>query len=113
MKTDISPVYTIVLILNPRNRTRYIETHWPKKWSKPALVKVKKLWEKYREEVIVLLTLLALLYNSLSYKPLELDTFDRIALSLQAVARPASENEYKNYNSLESYDLSKRGALTW
>ena len=43
MKTDMSLVYATALILNPRNCTRYIETHWPKKWSKPALVKVKKL----------------------------------------------------------------------
>jgi hypothetical protein len=30
---------------------RYIETHWLRKWSRPTLAKVKKLWEKYREEV--------------------------------------------------------------
>ena len=109
----MSPVYAATLILNPCNRTRYIKTHWPKKWSKPALVKVKKLWEKYREEAIVLPTPLAFSYDSSSREPLELDAFDRIALSLRAAARPASEDEYKDYNSLESYDPSKRGALAW
>ena len=34
-------------------------------------------------------------------------------MSLWAVARPASEDEYEDYNSLESYDPGKRGALTW
>jgi hypothetical protein len=44
---------------------------------------------------------------------LELDEFDRIALSLYTVARPASEDEYKDYNSQESYDPGKVGALAW
>jgi hypothetical protein len=107
MKTDISPVYTTILILNPRNRTRYIEIYWLKKWSKLALTKVKKLWEKYREEVVVTPTPPAFLYNSLSRKLLELDAFNRIALSLIVVAQPASEDEYEDYNSLESYDPGK------
>jgi len=50
-KTDMSPFYAAALILNLGYRTRYIKTYWPKKWVKPVLVKVKKLWEKYREEV--------------------------------------------------------------
>ena len=29
----------------------------------------------------------------------ELDAFDRIALSLRSVARPASKDEYEDYNS--------------
>jgi hypothetical protein len=109
----MSPIYAATLILNPGNRTRYIKTHWPKKWSKLALVKVKKLWEKYREAAIVLSTPPALSYSSSSCELPELDAFDRIALSLRAVARPASEDEYEDYNSLESYDPSKRGALAW
>jgi hypothetical protein len=50
----MSLFYAAALILNPANCTRYIKTHWPKKWSKPALAAVKKLWERYREEVIPL-----------------------------------------------------------
>jgi hypothetical protein len=111
MRTDMSPVYAAVLILNPRNRTRYIKTHWPKKWSKPVLVKVKKLWERYRERAIITLTSPAFLHDSLSYKIPELDAFDCIALSLTAVARPVSQDEFEDYNSLESYDPSKKGAL--
>jgi hypothetical protein len=95
------------LILNPRNYTRYIETYWLKKWLKLALTKVKKLWEKYREEVIVIPTPPAFSYNSSSRELLELDTFNRIALSLIAVARPVSEDEYEDYNSLESHDPGK------
>jgi hypothetical protein len=86
----MSLVYAAVLILNPRNCTRYIKTHWPKKWLKPVLVKVKKLWERYRERAIITLTLLAFSHDSLSHEILELDAFDRIALSLTAVARPVS-----------------------
>jgi hypothetical protein len=53
------------------------------------------------------------LYSSSSCELLELDAFDQIALSLQAVARPASKDKYEDYNSLESYDPGKRGALAW
>jgi hypothetical protein len=104
------------LILNPRNRTRYIEAHWPKRWAKPILATVKKLWEKYREEVVIPTpTITPFSYGASlgSSELLELDEFDRIALSLHAVARPASEDEYEDYNSQESYDPGKAGALAW
>ena len=109
----MSPFYAAALILNPARRTRYIETHWPKKWAKPTLVKVKKLWEKYREEVVPLPTTLPFSYDNPSKELLELDAFDQIALSLRTVARPASEDEYEDYNSQESYDPGKKGALAW
>ena len=37
--------------------------------------------------------------------------YDRIKASLETVARLASKDEYKDYNSQESYDLSIKGAL--
>jgi hypothetical protein len=86
--------------------------NWPKKWAKPVLAKVKKLWEKYREEVIPLSITPTFSYGSKPSQELpELDAFDRIALSLRSVARPASEDEYEDYNSQESYDPGKKGAL--
>jgi hypothetical protein len=86
----MSPVYTAVLILNPRNRTRYIETHWPKKWLKLVLAKVKKLWEKYREMPIITPMPLAFRQKGSSHEPPELDMYNCIALSLRAEARLAS-----------------------
>ena len=109
----MSPLYAAALVLNPGYRTRYIKTHQPKKWLKPILARVKKLQEKYRKEVIVLLTTLAFLYDNPSCKLLELNTFNRITLSLRLVARLASKDKYKDYNSLESYDPGKKGALAW
>jgi hypothetical protein len=50
-------------------------------------------------------------YSTPSQELLELDAFDWIALSLHLVARLASEDEYEDYNSQESYDPSKKGAL--
>ena len=94
----MSPFYAAALILNPANRTRYIETYWPKKWSKPALAVVKKLWERYREEVIPPRSYPAFSYDTPS-EPKELNTFDQIALSLRSVTRPISKDEYKDYNS--------------
>ncbi len=109
----MSPFYAAALILNPGQRTRYIETHWPKKWAKPTLAKVKKLWEKYREEVIPPQLSPTFSYDNLSKKPKELDTFDQIALSLRSVARPASEDEYEDYNSQDLFAPGKKGALAW
>jgi hypothetical protein len=53
------------------------------------------------------------LYNNPSKEPKELDAFDEIVLSLQSVAHPSSEDEYKDYNSQESYNPGKKGALAW
>jgi len=109
----MSPFYAAALILNPSQRTRYIETNWPKKWAKPTLAKVKKLWEKYREEVIPPQLSLTFSYDNPSKEPKELDTFDQIALSLRLVARPASEDEYEDYNSQDLFGAGKKGALVW
>ena len=110
----MSPFYIAALVLNPGCCTRYIELHWPKKWRALALAKVKKLWEKYREVVIPIPTSSPFLYENQNQEELqELDAFDQIALSLCSVARPASEDEYEDYNSQESYDPGKKGALVW
>jgi len=110
----MSPFYAAALILNPGCRMRYIELHWPKKWRAPVLAKVKKLWEKYREMVIPVPTTTPFSYeNQNQAEPRELDTFDRIVLSLRSVTRPASEDEYEDYNSQESYEPGKKGALAW
>jgi hypothetical protein len=69
-------------------------------------------WEKYREVVIPVLVGTPFSYeNQNQAEPQELDAFDRIALSLRSVARPASEDEYEDYNSQESYNPGKKGAL--
>jgi hypothetical protein len=73
--------------------------HWPKKWAKPTLAKVKALWEKYWEEVEPSQAPLPFSYDNTFREPKELDAFDWIALSLRLVARPASKDEYKDYNS--------------
>jgi len=75
------------------------------------LAKVKKLWEKYKEEVIVLLITLTFIYNNPSYKLLELDAFNRIALSFRLIAQLASKDKYEDYNLFDLYNLSKKGAL--
>ena len=49
--------------------------------------------------------------NQNQEEPRELDAFDWIALSLHLVARLASEDEYKDYNSQDLYRPNKKGAL--
>jgi len=46
-------------------------------------------------------------YSRLFEEPKKLNTFDQITQSLKQVARPASQDEYKDYNSGESYELGK------
>jgi hypothetical protein len=58
-----------------------------------------------------LLITLTFIYNNPSYKLLKLDAFNRIALSLRLIARLASKDKYKDYNLLDLYNLSKKGAL--
>ena len=52
--------------------------NWPKKWSKPTLVKVKKLWERYREEVVPLPTIIPFSYDNPSREVRELDVMNSI-----------------------------------
>jgi hypothetical protein len=106
----------MALILNPGFCTRYIKANWPKKYTTPALTSTKKFWEYYRDQIIPLLlsNIVPFLYGKEpSQEPLVLDSFDRITQSLCSVIRPASKNEYEDYNSQESYDIGKQGALAW
>src|SRR5258708_6095653 len=105
----MSPFYIVVLVLNPMFCMRYINLHWPRKWKAPALAKVKKLWERYKEARILTPTIVPFSYEKQNQrkKPEEpLDAYDRIKASLKIIARPISEDEYKDYNSQESYDPS-------
>jgi hAT family C-terminal dimerisation region len=118
MKTDMSPIYAAALVLNPAYRKRYIETHWPKKWAKPTLASVKKLWERYRDEGTSMpLETLPLSHDYTSQKstqePTEPDAFDRIASILRSFARPSSGDEYVDYNSEDSFDPGEEGAHVW
>ena len=90
MKTDMSALYATALILHPGRRTRYIEVNWPKKWVKPTLEKVKKLWQSYREAAPVRTTLVSPLYGRPLQELKELNTFNQIAQSLKQVTWPAS-----------------------
>ena len=110
----MSALYAAALILHPSRRTRYIEVNWPKKWVKSTLEKVRKLWEDYREAAPLPTSSISTSYDKRLNEPRELNTFDQIAQSLKQVARPASQDEYEDYNSGEPYELSTGvSALTW
>jgi hypothetical protein len=113
----MSSLYAAVLIFHLARRTRYIEANWIKKYVKPTLASVKKLWEEYRE--ITLISEPPLLYSKGSCyktqeKRRELKTFNQIAQSLSQVARPTSQDEYEDYNAGEPCGLGKgTSALLW
>jgi hypothetical protein len=110
----MSPIYAAALILNPKRRTRYIQANWKREWRKPALESVQALWETYREVKIPVPTTTPFSYDKYNQEePKELDSFSRIALTLDVQARPASQDEYEDYNMAESYDPGTKGALAW
>jgi hypothetical protein len=110
----MSPIYAAALILNPKRCTRYIQANWKREWRKPALESVQALWETYREVKIPVPTTTPFSYDKYNQEePKELDSFSRIALTLDVQARPASQDEYEDYNMAESYDPGTKGALAW
>ncbi len=63
--------------------------------------------------IIFVLTIILFSYeNQNQVEPREFNIFNRIILSLRSVTRPASEDEYEDYNSQESYESGKKGVLT-
>ncbi len=110
----MSALYAAALILHPSRRTRYIEVHWPKKWVKSTLEKVRKLWEDYREAAPYSTSSTSLSHDRRLNEQRELNTFAQIAQSMGQVARPTSQDEYEDYNSREQCQLSTGVlALTW
>ena len=101
-------LYAAALILHPARRTKYIQANWKKSWQKAALQKVKNLWEEYREKTPILTTTSSYEKNI----PQDLDDFDRIAQDLGKFARPASQDEYEDYNTEIPHEISTT-ALTW
>jgi hypothetical protein len=66
----------------------------------------------YKEIIILIPTTTPFSYeNQNQAEPRELYIFDRIILSFRSVIRPASKDEYKNYNSQESYESGKKEIL--
>jgi len=108
-KTDDSPLYAAALILHPNRRTKYIEANWRAKWVKPALQRVKRLWESYRDKLPPPPS--SSVPDTAPQK--ELDAFDRIAQRLGKYAEPPKADEYQLYCNGEPYDIGKTSALTW
>ena len=108
------PIYATALILNLKHCTKYIQVNWKRGWREPALKSIQKLWEMYREVKIPVPTTTPFSYNKHNQEePKELDSFSRIALALEVQARLASQDEYEDYNMVESYDPGTKGALAW
>ncbi len=112
MKIDISLFYAAALVLNPGYYTRYIEFYWLKKWRAPALIKIKKLWEKYREVIISILTTIFFSYeNQNQAEPREFNIFNRITLSLRSVTKPANKTSIRIIIRKNRTNLARREFL--
>ena len=71
--------------------------------------KVKRLWEEYREKAPISMTIIP--YERSPVRQ-DLDDFDRIAQDLGKFTRPASQDEYEDYNAESPYEI-RTTALTW
>ena len=93
--------YAAVLVLNSMFRMRYINFYWLRKWRAPALAKVKKLWERYREVKISAPIITFFSYEKQNKGEVikSLNIYNRIKTSLKTITKPTNKNEYKNYNS--------------
>jgi hypothetical protein len=85
--------------------------NWKKNWQRPALQKVKKLWVDYREASLPLSTAIPS-YDIDRANSEDLDDFDRIAQDLAKIARPASQDEYDDYNTEAPFEI-RTTALSW
>jgi hypothetical protein len=87
---------------------KYIQANWKKQWQKTALQKVKALWQGYRESALYTVTT-----PSYERENTEgLDRFGRAVSDLRKFIRPASQDEYEDYNSELPYEI-RTTALTW
>jgi hypothetical protein len=98
--------------LNFKRRIKYIQANWKREWKESALKSVQKLWETYKKIKIPIPTTILFSYDKHNQEKLkEFNSFNRIALTFDVQARPANQNEYKNYNIAESYDFGIKGVL--
>ena len=68
----------------------------------------------YREVKIPVPTTTPFSYDKHNQEePKELDSFSHIALALKVQARLTSQDEYEDYNMVESYDPGTKDALAW
>ena len=103
---------------------KYIKANWKKQWVKPALKKVRQLWEEYRDKVLAP-TVIISSYNRPSQptqstqstqgteSEQELDAFDQIAKNLGNYTWLASQDKFQDYCTGDPYDIGKMPALEW
>ena len=73
---------------------------------------VGKLWGTYRDKNTNLVSILS---NPVEERlpERELDMFDQIAQGLKKYTRSSSQDEYRDYTSMELYDIRNMTALEW
>ena len=103
--TDNLPFYAAALVLHPTYYMRYIKANWKKAWQTPALQKVKKLQEQYKETHQA-----KILYDYIGSNLLQeqepLNKYDQILKGLRSNIRVnKDEDKYDNYCSEASYDI--------
>ena len=102
-KMETVSTYAAALIVHPCRRLTYIKKNWKKEWQKPAMAKVKKLWESYREREIV--------ENPQIEETLSLDDYDEIARGLEVV-HLQNVDEYEAYTREKAIPI-QTSALDW
>jgi hypothetical protein len=107
-KTEAVPAYATALVLHPSRRLNYIKKNWKKEWQKPALEGIQRLWNTYRDDGILDLSLLEIQQQP---DDEDLDEFDKIAMDHDMV-NPQAGDEYNIYTREKPISI-EGSALNW
>lgn len=107
LKTDESPFYAAAVIFHPSRRTLYLKHNWDKKWIRPAINSVKKLWEEHKDQTA----------NSSPTMPSmqiddNLDEFDILAQNLDILPIQQTKDDFEEYISEAAIPI-QTSALSW
>jgi hypothetical protein len=108
LKTEDSPYYAAAIILHPSRRTGYLKHNWDKKWVRPAIQAVKKLWDDFKNQVFI--PSLAPPFEEAT-EDLD-DDYDIFARNLANFPRPHSKDDLEEYISEHATPIDK-SALSW
>ena len=107
LKTKESPFYAAAVIFHPSRRTLYLKHNWDKKWIRPAISSVKKLWEEHKDRTA----------NSSPTLPSmqiddNLDEFDILAQNLDILPIQQIKDDFEEYISEAAIPI-QTSALSW
>lgn len=109
-KIQTNPYYALALILDPQNRTNYLEKIWPKDRADKAKWAAEYHWIKTRDQF----GLIPRPHENREVTPeAEQDPFTMFEAQLRSKIRPKSQDEYDDYIKDTSYNATMTPLQWW